>query len=267
MPSIESLLGALDLEEVGEGRYRARSAENPQPVVFGGQLLAQSLLAAGRSEPDKRILTIHTAFARGAKPDTPLDIAVDEVNSGRTFSSRTVTIAQGGRICTRSQVLLTADEPDFVRHADPAPAIGPPSGVEHGEDAFDISIVGDVDISDPALVGPPDLDVWIRVPDAPADPAVEQALLAYITDGFLIATAMRPHEGVGQAQAHVTVATSVVSHTLTFHEPVSVRDWLLLAQHSDHAGRGRGHGRAAVFDTAGTLVASFVQDSLLRSAG
>ena len=81
-------------------------------------------------------------------------------------------------------------------------------------------MVGEVDISDPAAVGPPELFVWVRFPGAEAQGVVGQALLAYATDGFLIGTAMRPHEGVGQALSHVSISTSVLSHTLTFHEPV-----------------------------------------------
>ena len=82
-------------------------------------------------------------------------------------------------------------------------------------------MVGGVDISDPEAVGPAELDVWTRFVGAPDDPAISQALLAFATDGFLIGTAMRPHPGVGQAQAHRTLSTGVISHTLTFHEPVS----------------------------------------------
>ena len=95
-------------------------------------------------------------------------------------------------------------------------------------------------MSDPELTGPPELDVWSRFPGAPDDPMVDQALLAFATDGFLIGTAMRPHAGVGQSQAHVTVTTGVVGHTLTFHEPSAARDWLLLSHHSPYAGHGAG---------------------------
>ncbi len=106
--------------------------------------------------------------------------------------------------------------------------------------------------------------MWTRFVDAPDDPAVSQALLAFATDGFLIGTAMRPHEGVGQAQAHVTLSTGVLSHTLTFHEPAYAGDWLLLSHHSTYAGHGRCYGRANVFDARGTLVASYVQDAMIR---
>jgi acyl-CoA thioesterase II len=170
-------------------------------------------------------------------------------------------------------VLLTADEPDLMRHADAPPAAvdPPPDGAGStesdgsGGDDWQVHIAGDVDIADPDAVGPPDLDVWTRFAGAPDDdPGLDQALLAFATDGFLIATAMRPHEGVGQAQAHVTLSTGVVGHTLTFHEPAPAGEWLLLAQHSPYAGRGRVYGRGDVFRTDGSLVASFVQDAIVR---
>ena len=75
---------------------------------------------------------------------------------------------------------------------------------------------------------------------------------------------MRPHEGVGQSMAHVSVATTVLTQTLTFHEPFQAADWLLLDQRSTYAGRGRSHGTAEVFAADGRLVASFTQDNMVR---
>jgi acyl-CoA thioesterase II len=75
---------------------------------------------------------------------------------------------------------------------------------------------------------------------------------------------MRPHAGVGQAQAHRTRSTGVLSHTLTFHEPVVARDWMLLSHRSPYAGRGRSYGQADVFSQDGRLLASFVQDAMIR---
>lgn len=267
MATIDALLGALDLAPAGPGAFRAGNADAGQPVIFGGQLLAQAVVAALRADDGgKRVKTVHTVFVRGGSPDAPVEILVDRMHAGRAFASSTVSISQGDALCARSLVLLSADEPDFVHHADPAPDVGSPDDaatVGETGSAFEIRFAGDVDIDDPGLVGPPDLDVWVRAPGAPDDPGVAQALLAYISDGFLIATAMRPHEGVGQSQAHVRVATSVVSHTLTFHRPLSVRGWLLLSHHSDFTGGGRCHGRASVFAGA-ELLASYVQDGLLR---
>jgi acyl-CoA thioesterase len=265
--TIESLVASLTLEPDGDDRYRAPNAESGHGVIFGGQLLGQSIVAGAAAEPSKRVKTVHTIFARAGSPDAPVEIAVDRMHSGRAMASATVTIGQGDRLIARSMVLLSADEPDFIRHADAAPsAPGPaesrPAG--SGDGAWEIRVAGDADISDPDQVGPPDLDVWTRFVGGPDEPAIDQALLAYATDGFLIGTAMRPHPGVGQSQAHRTLSTGVLSHTLTFHEPFRASDWHLLAHHSVHAGHGRCYGRADIFGEDGTLVASFVQDAMIR---
>jgi acyl-CoA thioesterase len=265
--TIDALVGALDLESAGPDRYRARNADAGHGVIFGGQLLAQSIVAGLAGHEGKRVKTVQTVFARGGRPDAPVEIAVDRMHAGRAFASSTVSITQGDRLCTRSLVLLTADEPDFIRHADPMPDTpGPDAGspAGDGEGAWQVRIAGGVDVNDPDATGPADLDVWTCFVGAPEDPAVDQALLAFATDGFLIATAMRPHPGVGQAQAHVTVSTGVISHTLTFHEPASAGQWLLLSHHSPYAGRGRSYGRADVFRPDGALAASFVQDAMIR---
>jgi acyl-CoA thioesterase II len=135
----------------------------------------------------------------------------------------------------------------------------------HGDGAWQVRVVGGVDISDADAVGPPELDVWTRFVGAPDNASINQALVAFATDGFLIGAAMRPHRGVGQSQAHVTVDTGVISHTITFHEPCAASEWLLLSHHSPYAGCGRSYGRADVFRTDGQLVASFVQDAMIRA--
>jgi len=264
----KAILDALVLEPTGEDGYRAPIVDTGHPVVFGGQLMAQSVVAAALGHEGKTVKTLHTVFARPGAPDQPVDIVVDRVHAGRAMASSTVTIAQGGRICTRSMVLLSADEPDLIRHAEAHPDLPtPPPAADPGSGSGQWlnRIVGDVDIADPEQVGPPELDVWTRFDGAPDDAVVDQALLAFATDGFLIGTAMRPHHGVGQAQAHVSLSTGVLSHTLTFHEPFSAADWLLLSHRATHAGHGRSYGRAQVFTATGELVASFVQDAMIRA--
>jgi acyl-CoA thioesterase II len=291
MASLDGLLRTLDLHEVGPDRYRVDlpGMTNGGGTLYGGQLMAQVVTAALRGQDGKRVKTLHTVFAWGGTPDLPVEIAVDRIHEGRSLASSTVTISQGGRVVTRSQALLSADDEDFLRHADPPPADMPPvpepspaaasmspssgagagaggDGVPDGEGAgpWEVRIVGDVDMFDPELVGPPEVDVWTRFPGAPDDPGVHQALLAYGTDAFLIGTAMRPHPGVGLVQCHVVLQTGVLSHTLTYHEPVAVDRWFLLSHRSPYAGRGRSYGRADVRTPDGALVASFVQDGLIR---
>jgi acyl-CoA thioesterase len=278
--TVDAVLGSLAFEPAGEDRYLAGSVASPNPVVFGGQLLAQSIAAALLGQNGKTVKTLHTVFARAGRPDTPLDVAVTRLHSGRSMASSAVTISQGGKVVCQSTVLLSADEPDFIRHGDTRPGLeAPKPGQEdiaglggHGGQGdadppgtWQLSVLGGVDIADPDAVGPAELDVWTRWPGAPADPGAGQALLAFVTDGFLIGTAMRPHPGVGQALSHRTISSSVLSHTITFHEPVPAADWLLLAHRSPYAGRGRGYGHGDVFTADGALVASFVQDSMIRA--
>ncbi len=265
---VEQILVALALEPVGTDRYCAPNAQLSHPVVFGGQLLAQAIVAAHVGHDDKSVKTVHTVFARAAAHDAPVEITVDRMHTGRAFASSTVTISQGDRLCTRSIVLLSADEPDLIRHGDVAPPMPAPEASPEGTTevaGWELRIVDGVDVDDPEPVGPAVLDVWCRFVGAPGDLLTSQALLAFASDGFLIGTAMRPHAGVGQAQAHVTLSTGVISHTLTFHEPFDAGQWLLLDQRSPYAGRGRSHGRGEVFTLDGQLVASFVQDSMIRA--
>lgn len=268
MSTIDAFLQALTLEPVGTDRYRATNLPSPHGVVFGGQLLAQSIMAGLAGQDGKAVKTIHTVFARGASHEAPLEVAVERMHAGRSVASSTVTITQGDQICTRSLILLSAVEDDIIRHADARRSTSGPDDIAaavRGEEAWEIGIVGNVDLSDPELVGPPELDVWVRFAGAPDDPATDQALVAYSTDGFLIGTAMRPHAGVGQAQAHRTLSTGVLSHTLTYHERCPAAEWHLLEQRSTYAGHGRSYGRGEIFRADGELAASFVQDSMIRA--
>ncbi|MGI8755413.1 MAG: acyl-CoA thioesterase [Acidimicrobiales bacterium] len=268
MTDLTGLLAVLDLEPAGEGRFRATHLDEGHGVVFGGQLLAQSVIAATRTVPDKELLSLHTVFARGGNFEEPLQIDVEVMASGRSMASLTVTTSQSRGVCTRSIALLHAPDADRIRHGDEAPTVaGPETGPRRAgtPDFWDMRIVDEVDIMDPDLTGPAHLQVWSRFPGAPGDLALGQALLAYASDGFLIAAAMRPHAGVGQSMAHVSVATTVLTQTLTFHEAFTADDWLLLDQRSTYAGRGRSHGVAEVFDTEGRLVAAFTQDNMIRA--
>ena len=266
MVTVDAILDALELEPVGSDRYRAVNVVSGHEVVFGGQLLAQALVAGGQGHDEKTVKTLHTVFARAASPDQPLEISVERIHTGRALASSTVTISQGDRLCTRSMVLLSAEEPDLIRHADrPVMLAAPPDESEPSVAEWTVRVVDDVDVSDPDEVGPPELDVWTRFPGAPDDQRRSQALVAFATDGFLIGTAMRPHSGVGQAQAHRTISTGVLSHTLTFHEPFDASEWLLLSHRSTYAGHGRSYGRGDIYRTDGQLVASFVQDGMIRA--
>jgi acyl-CoA thioesterase len=258
------LVEALDLEATGDDAYRGQCLPGPAGVVEAGQLMGQAMVAATRGQDDKRVKSLHIVLARAAKADQPVELAVDRMHSGRAFASTTVTLSQGDRLCARASILLTADEPDLISHADPGPGLTPPTSAPEGE--WTTQIVGDVDLVDPASVGPAELDVWSRWDGAPTgDVTVNQSLLAYASNLFLIGAAMRPHDNVGYAVAHKTISTGVIDHTITFHEPFEAGEWLLLRHASPYAGRGRTYGRGDVFRSDGQLAASFVQDNMIRA--
>jgi acyl-CoA thioesterase len=273
MLELSQLIDGFDLEAVGEGRYRGKnvtSGRGERAVVFGGQLLGQSIFAAVRAQPDKQVKTIHTIFARAGRVDQDLDITVEAIHSGRSFGSVAVTVAQGDRVCTKSLVLLHVPEDDVIRYATEVPSVPSPDETAYSDfefSGYQFGIVNGVDITDPDEVGPPQLPVWVRFEGAPDDLTTSQALLAYASDGFLIGTAMRPHPGVGQSQAHNGLSTGVISHTVTFHEPFVASDWMLFDHESPYSGRGRSYGRADAFARDGRLIASFVQDNMIRKGG
>lgn len=264
---VEDLVAVLQLEGSGSS-WRACNLPGSGDVVFGGQLLAQSVVAGATVDPAKEMQSISTVFARGARPDQPLDIDVDTLSTGRTFSSASVTIRQGDRRCSRSLVVLSTPDVDRIRHVPKAPATVVPDDAGqggHGRKGWELDMVGGTDIADPDVSGPAELQVWSRFSGTPHGQPHDPALLSYASEGFLIGTAMRPHPGVGQALAHVSVDTTVISHQVVFHEHFDVSEWLLMEFESPYAGRGRSYGRGQVFNAEGLLVASVSQENMIRA--
>ena len=126
-------------------------------------------------------------------------------------------------------------------------------------------IVDDIDVwGAEQPVRPALQNVWTRF-DSTYSTVVNQAILSWATDGWLIGTAMLPHADVNQYQAHRTISTGVVSHTLNFHERFEANEWLLLANESVWAGRGRTYGRCNIWTRDGRLIATYTQDNLVRA--
>jgi acyl-CoA thioesterase II len=270
---LRELLDALELEPTGDGRFTGHSARvATMPRVFGGQLLAQIVVAAARTVPDKTVKSSHTIFVRPAELDAPLSFAVEVMHSGRLYASTTVTVSQHDRLCARALVLLDTADEELAAHAAPAPLVDHPDGSSAKEPgpgrrafgAAELYVVGDVDLNELAATGPPELYVWARFPGAPPDDDLNRALLAYASEPHFFGTALRPHAGLGQALAYERVIPAVITHTVHFHAAPSAGEWLLLDVSSPHLGRGRIYGYASVFNEAGDLVASVAQENQLR---
>jgi acyl-CoA thioesterase II len=270
MAVVTELVSALQFEQIEEGRCRFSNAGlGERGVVFGGQLLSEMAVAAASVDDSgtKSIKSAHGLFARPVLVDEDLDVTVDLLHGGRAFSMVTATVWQRDRACSRGEILLDQSEEDLIRHGPDAPDDdGPDAAVPWVEpvDGREIRTVGGVDILDAESTGPAEVHAWVRTPNAPDDLVVNQALLAHATASFVIGTAMRPHAGVGQSIAHRNISTGIIGHTISFHEDIEPRGWMLLVTQSPFAGRGRAFGRGQVFTQAGRLVASFSQEAMIR---
>lgn len=270
MAQAADLASALDFEQVDEQRCRFSNAgTGERGVVFGGQLLAQMMVAAATLDPTgtKSVKSAHGLFARPVLVETDMDVTVELLHGGRALSMVTATVWQGDRPHAGGQILLDVGEDDLIRHGPDAPAVdGPDAAVPWGEpvEGREIRTVGGVDILDADSTGPAEVHVWVRTAGPPDNLIVNQALLAHATASFLIGTAMRPHAGVGQSVAHRDISTGIVGHTISFHEDIAPDHWMLLANESPFAGRGRAFGRGQVFTQSGQVVASFSQEAMIR---
>ncbi len=279
-PQSSSLPPMLELEQVDDHCYAGRPEHDGERrnVVFGGQILAQMIVAAHRDRSadhpnQKEVKSIHAIFARAGDYSAPIEYQVERMHDGRTLGSDTVTFAQHGKVMSRGLILWSQDEPDLIRHTANAamPQVGPPDDPGNRPDwrvfpgAVGL-IAGGIDTwSDDEPLRDPVQNVWTRAEVSSRDPVVHQAILSWATDGYLIGTAMLPHAGYNEGHAHKTISTGVVSHTVNFHERFDASEWLLLANESIWAGRGRTHGRCNVWTEDGRLVATYTQDNLVRA--
>jgi acyl-CoA thioesterase/uncharacterized protein (DUF427 family) len=267
--SVAEFLDAFDVYPLGGGRFLAQCLDGRgRDVVDGSQILAQSIVAACKSVPGKSVKSAHMIFSRAAIVHAPLQLEVDVTHAGSSFASVTVTARQGGKPCARGLLLLDRDTSDLVRHQAEMPKVAGPDEAPPYDmkvTGRELRVVDGAYTGDPdAPVGPPELYVWLRYREAPAEPYLNQALVAHFTGHLTIATAMRPHAGLGEALAHLTLSTGVLALTISFHDPVRADEWMLYAHESTHAGRGLAYGRAQIFARDGRLLASFSQEAMLR---
>ncbi|GGL19611.1 acyl-CoA thioesterase [Nocardia jinanensis] len=239
-------------------------------VVDGSQILGQSIVAAARALPGRAVRTAHALFVSAADPDIPLDFTVTPIRAGRSFASATVTVRQELKIRTSCTVLLDSPQPDLVRRDAPAglPVAGPGTAGPEASLALpgrEVRIIDCADINDPDEVGPPVVDAWLRYDEVPAADELRRAVLAHFTGHLGISTALRPHAGLGTAQAHHTLSTAPMGIGVTFHDPVKWDGWLRYHHEATFVGAGSAHIRGQISTAAGSLIASFTQDAMIRA--
>ena len=207
-------------------------------------------------------------FTRAVDDEHPLRFDVDVVHEGRTFASAVVSVVQGDRRCASVTVLLDVEHPDVIRHGSEMPPVGPPTSANPCPMPMEgrmLRLDGVHDPNDPDEVGPPVLDAWLHYSPVPHEPALAKALIAHFTGHLSISTTMRPHRGIGTAMAHHELSTGVMAISVSFHEPVRWKGWLLYHHESVQAGSGMSFVRGQVFTEEGELLASFSQDGMIRA--
>ena len=264
------LVGLLDVQHDGGLAFVAGAhTDGRRPIVEGSQMLGQAVVAAGRHAPGRRVVSATMMFLRAADAARPMRFELSELSAGRTFTGLTVEVLQGGRRCAAGILLLDVTAPDVVRHGVEAPAVPGPYECP----PFDMGVTGrDLRVVDGAYtneaevpVGPPVIDCWVCFRSLPDDPPLHAGLMAQFAGHMPIATALRPHAGVGQSAAHRTLSMGINAISLSVHREVRADRWMLYHHLSTFAGDGMTHAECRVFTEAGALLASFSVDAMVRS--
>jgi acyl-CoA thioesterase len=235
--------------------------------VEGGQLIGEAIAAATRTIPTQRVTSASMIFSKAASFDEPLDVAVDVVRGGRTFSTVEVRISQLDQLRSVGILLMDAGSPDVIHGAVEMPDVpGPADAVplDMGVTGRDLRVIDAAYDPDPNRIGPPVIYTWARFRESPAEAYMHAALLAQSTTHWTIGAAMRPHAGFGEADAHLTLSTGIMATTVAFHDDVDVTEWLLYANPAIYAGRGLAQGDGHVFTQDGRLVASYTVQAMIR---
>ncbi|WP_377267439.1 acyl-CoA thioesterase [Peterkaempfera sp. SMS 1(5)a] len=255
--------------EATPGRFLVRNVRSTSPRTLGAQLIGQTVALAERSFPGMAVQSLHTVFHRGGDSGQPMEAQVETVQSGRVLATAQVTYHQQGREHCRALLMLSREEPDFLRHGTTLPdgVLGPDACEE-----FDCGLVpwetrteGGSAAWDQEQARPATVDIWMRCKELPYDPSASRSLLAHACEGFVVPVATRPYPQAELDWRGGRGVTVLLSQTVTFHERFSLRDWVLLRSESVYAGHGRMHGRLQAYAN-GRLVASVSADALMRAA-
>ncbi len=280
--TLATVIRQLDLEPLGDDRFRGASRDTGAPSVYGGQVVAQALVAAERTVEGRVPHSLHAYFLLPGDQAAPIEYRVERTRDGGSFSARRVVAVQGGRSIFVTMISLQVPE-DGLEHAAPMPEVPAPEALPSfaelrerwlaEADTIDPRVAAvlragrafefrPIDPMNPLRPAPrePRQAAWFRATGpVPDDPRLHRALLAYASDTALAGTPLRPH---GLAWPRTRLAS--IDHALWLHRPARVDEWLLYAMDSPSAQGGRGLARGLVFDRRGALVASVAQEALFR---
>lgn len=279
---LNELLTLLHLEQLEQGLFRGQSEHLGLPQVYGGQVIGQSLSAAKETvDENRQVHSFHSYFLRPGDPQKPIIYDVENLRDGRSFSTRRVKAIQYGRPIFYLTASYQAEETG-LSHQSTMPDVPPPESLI-SEQALVQSIaehlpkaavetfgrerpieVRPVTVVNPLAPKPeaPKQYLWIKANgEMPDDPRIHQYVLAYASDWGFLVTALQPH-GVTLMTPKMKVAT--IDHSMWYHRPFRMDEWLLYAIDSPSASGARGLVRGEIYNQKGELVASAVQEGLMR---
>ena len=278
--AVDGLVGLLDLETLEVNLFRGISPPHSLPRVFGGQVAAQALVAAGRTVPeDREVHSLHAYFIRPGDPAVPIVYETERVRDGRSFTTRRVLAIQHGvpifSLSASFQLPQTG-----LQHTQPAPVGVPAPDTLPGLDALASSagarwLTQGPRPLDMRFVSPPPWSdefagaseeparVWMRADGRlPDDRLLHVCMLTYVSDLTLLGSVLVRHD---RAEGPVQMAS--LDHAMWFHRPFRADEWLLYTCYSPFAGGGRGLATGRFTQADGTLVATTVQEGLVRVRG
>lgn len=283
MPAgIQELLSILNLEKLEHNLYRGRSPQVQWQRVFGGQTIAQALVAAQRTvEPDRHVHSLHGYFMRPGDITVPIVYEVDRIRDGGSFTTRRVVAIQHGHAIFSLEASFQVDETG-LEYQMPMPLdVPPPEELKSQRELLAEATHVPEQIrlfwakERPLELRPvyaehyssrdklaPLQKVWIRLTGpVPNDRALRSAVLAYLSDMTLLDTATFAH---GRGIFDPDIQAASLDHAMWFHREHPLDGWLLYTQDSPSTSGSRGFTRGALYAQDGTLVASVAQEGLIR---
>lgn len=263
---LAELVRLLDLEQIEENLFRGYHPAGRKHRLFGGQIVAQALMAALRTVPEDRpVHSLHAYFLRPGDPSTPAVIDVERIRDGRSFTTRRIVVIQRGEAIFNMDASFQVSERG-LEHAVEMPDVPPPPPDEQLPAATKrgpfIGYQSDFERTQGDAPLPPRKSVWIKANgEVPAGEGLHAALLAYESDSALLGTSRMPHRGSFE-RGKLQMAS--LDHAMWFHEPVTLNDWFLYTMESPASASGRGYNRGMIFSRDGRLVASCIQEGLMR---
>ena len=282
--ALQSLLDLLDLERIEQDIFRGQSQSAVVPRVFGGQVAAQALVAAGRTVPeDRHAHSLHAYFLRLGDPGAPIVYNVDRLRDGRSFTTRRVVAVQHGKPIFGLSASFQTYE-DGLDHQAPMPPAPDPdtlptsqerlSGYGHlapgvverfreAREAVDLRYVEEPPYGKFGEPREPRSQVWFRTNGKlDDDPLLHVVLATYVSDMTLLDSVLLAHGRGGWAVGDIVGAS--LDHAMWFHRPFRADEWLLYDQESPSAYGGRGLGQARIYTQDGRLAISVIQEGVVR---